>query len=64
MLPPEWFDKYLIQDAKKLIWDRTIETDITTFGSKRTSQPWMIDEAISNPRRATKSKKTSSKTGC
>jgi hypothetical protein len=56
MLPPEWFDTNLITDAKKLIWDRTIETDINTQGSTRVSKPWRIDQAISNPRRATKSK--------
>jgi hypothetical protein len=38
------------QRCQKLIWDRTIETDVTTLGSTRTSKAWMIDDAISNAR--------------
>jgi hypothetical protein len=56
MLPPEWIDTNLIKDAKELIWDRTIESDVTTLGSIRTSKSCRIDDAISNPRRALKGK--------
>jgi hypothetical protein len=38
MLLPELFDTNLIKDAKKLIWDRTIETDICQ------STPWALSE--------------------
>jgi hypothetical protein len=51
MQHPEWFDTNLIEDAKKLIWDRTIETDRLY---PNLAKPWMIDDAISNARRAHK----------
>jgi hypothetical protein len=51
MLPPNWFNTAIDQDVRTLIWDGHIEFDTTEIGSKRLSKPWMINEAITLPRK-------------
>jgi hypothetical protein len=47
LLPPEWFDDALLQIIKKLLWDRTIDTDTSRVGAVTDSRPRIIAETLS-----------------
>jgi hypothetical protein len=51
MLPPNWFNTAINKDVRTLIWDRHIDFDTSEIGSKHQSKPWMINEAITLPRK-------------
>jgi hypothetical protein len=54
MLPPTWFDIAINKDVRTLIWDRHIDFDTSEIGGKHKSKPWMINEAITLPKKDNK----------
>jgi hypothetical protein len=51
-LPPEWFDKALAKDVKKLLWEKEIDADTHSVGATTSKRGWIIESALHNPRSA------------